>query len=74
MRPTALTGIFAFAVFADYDPVEITTSAIAEGGLCAAEDLCRAHICVLLEGLADGQSQAPEGDVVRDIYLISFCS
>lgn len=54
MRTTALTGVFAFAILADDDPVEIANGAVAERGLGAAEDLGRSDICVLLERLTDG--------------------
>ena len=35
--------------------------------MCAAEDFGWADICILLEGLADGEAEAPEGDVVGDV-------
>ena len=44
----------AFAVFANDDPVEVPRCAVTERGLGAAEDFGRSHVCVLLEGLADG--------------------
>ena len=56
---TSLTCVFALAVFADDDPVEITDRSFAERRLYTTEDLCRADVCVLLEPLADSQTKTP---------------
>lgn len=67
MRAPALPGVFAFGVFADYHPVEVSAGAGAEGGGDAAEDAGGAHVGVLLEGLAEREAEAPEGDVFGDV-------
>lgn len=67
MCAAALTGIFAFGVLANNDPVEVTGAAILERRGGSAEDFGRAHVGVLLEGLADCEAEAPEGDVVRNV-------
>ena len=67
MGTAALAGVFAFAVFTDDDPVEVAGAAVLEGRDCAPKDAGGADISVLLEGLADGKAEAPEGDVVWDV-------
>ena len=63
----ALPGVFALGVFADDDPVEVAGAGVAKGGGDAAEDFCGADVGVLLEGLADGEAQGPEGYVVGNV-------
>lgn len=53
VRAPALARVLALAVLADDDPVEVALLAVPEGGLRAGEDAGGAHVCVLLEGLAD---------------------
>lgn len=60
MRSSALTGVFAFGVFADDDPVEVARPAILKRGGGASEDLCGANVGILLERLADCQTETPE--------------
>lgn len=67
VRPAALAGVLALAVFADDDPVEVAGAAVLQRGDGAPEDAGGADVGVLLEGLADGEAEAPEGDVVRDV-------
>lgn len=67
-----MAGIFAFAVLADYYPVEIAAGAGGERRCCAAEDAGWAHVGVLLEGLAEREAEAPEGEVVG--YIWGFVS
>lgn len=67
VRTTALTGVLAFAVLADDDPVEIASLAVSQRGLSTLEDSCWAHVGVLLEGLADGEAKTPERNVIRNI-------
>jgi hypothetical protein len=67
VRPAALAGVLALAVLADDDPVQVARRAVAQGRLRAAEDLGGSHVGVLLEGLANGQSETPEGNVVRNV-------
>lgn len=68
MGAAALAGVFAFAVFADYDPVKVAGVTVLEGRDRAPEDAGWADVGVLLEGLADGEAEAPEGDVVRNVW------
>lgn len=70
MAASALPGILALRVLTDNDPVEITGAAIPQGRLGPSEDLGRPHVGVLLERLADRQAEAPERDVVRDVYRL----
>lgn len=65
----ALACVFAFCILAHYYPVEGAGWAIAERGGDAAEDAGRADVGVLLEGLDDGQAEAPEGEVVWYICI-----
>lgn len=67
MGSSALTRVFAFTILANDDPVEVASGGVAKRTLGAFEDLCRSHIGVLLERLTDGQTQAPERDVIRYI-------
>ena len=62
-----MAGVFTFGVLADYDPVEGTKGAVAQGGGNASEDPGGSHVGVLLEGLTEGEAEAPEGDVVGDV-------
>lgn len=71
VRTSTLTRIFAFGVFADDDPVEVTGAAILEWGGGASEDFCGAYIGVLLERLADRKAEAPQGDVIW--YVCAVC-
>lgn len=66
VRSAALASVFAFRVLADDNPVEI--SGVVEWGCDAAEDARRADVGVLLERLADGEAEAPEGDMIGDVY------
>lgn len=69
MRASTLTSVLAFAVLTDNHPIKVSDITVAQGRLCAAEDTRGTHIGVLLEGLADGETEAPEGDVVGNIYI-----
>jgi hypothetical protein len=67
VRASALTRVLALAVLADDYPVQVAGVALAERRLGAAEDLGWSHIGVLLKGLADGEAETPEGNVIGDI-------
>ena len=75
MGTAAVAGVFALAVFAHDDPVEFLWVLLAgrQGGGDPAQDSCWADVGVLLEGLADCETQAPEGDVVGDT-LVPNCA
>lgn len=72
VRATPLPRVLAFTVLAHNHPVETAHRAVAQGGAGAAEDPGRAHVSVLLEGLADGEPQAPEGNVIGDVYSVWY--
>jgi len=55
----SVAGVFAFGVLADDHPVQVSDLAVAERGLSSAEDFGGAYIGVLLQGLADGEAEAP---------------
>lgn len=71
MRGAAVSGILAFGVLADDDPVEGggCRGAGGERGGGAGEDAGWADIGVELEGLDDRESEGPEGDVVWDVCI-----
>lgn len=71
MRGSAVAGIFTFAILADDYPVEITGSAVRKRRFGAAENLGGADVGVLLEGLAESETETPEGDVVW--YICVLC-
>ena len=68
---TSLACVFALAIFADDDPVEVAGCCFAERRLYAVEDLCRTDVCVLLEPLADSQTKTPERNVIGYICVSS---
>ncbi len=69
MDAAADTGIFALGILADDDPVELRPGDVAQRRGDARQDAGRAHIGVLVEGLADGEPQAPERDVVGNVGM-----
>lgn len=62
-----MTRVLAFAVLPDDHPVQVARGTFPEGGFRAPEDAGWAHVSVLLEGLADCETETPEGDVVGDV-------
>jgi hypothetical protein len=69
MDAPAVAGIFALAVLADDDPVEIGGAASGKRAGDPRQDACRPQIGVLIETLADRQAQAPERDMVGDLLV-----
>ncbi len=67
MRAAALAGIFAFGILADDDPVEIVGRNARQRAPDAGQDAGRADIGILVEGLADGEAQAPERQMIGHI-------
>ena len=68
VRTPALPGVFAFAIFADENPVDAFGWVDSgEWGLDAGKGANGANIGVELHRTADGEEEAPEGDVVGDI-------
>ena len=70
VRGSAVASIFPFAVLADDHPVKITGSAVRKRGLSAPENFGGADVGVLLEGLAERETEAPEGNVVWYICVL----
>ena len=69
MGAPAMAGIFAFRVLPDDQPVQITDADIAQRAGDAGQDARRADIGVLVEPLADLQTQAPERNMVRNVGI-----
>ncbi len=67
VRAPAVAGIFALAVLAHDDPVDAAGRDGAKRRLDPRQEPRRAHIGVLVEALADGEAQAPQGQVVGQI-------
>ena len=65
----AHTGVFALGVFAHDDPVQVLRRAALEGGINAGQDAGGPHVGVLIEPLANLQPQAPQRDVVGDVWV-----
>src|SRR6478735_4863104 len=66
--PPAEACVLAFTVFADHNPVELGGVGLAQRGLDAREELHRTDVGPLVKVLRDIQAQAPEADVVRDVF------
>lgn len=64
MGHSAVTSVLALGVLAYDHPVQISGVAVTQWRGGPAEDACGAHVGVLLERLAEGEAEAPEGNVV----------
>lgn len=64
-----LAGVLAFAVLAHDYPVQIGRLELArrERRLRALEDAGGSHVDVLVQHFADGEDEAPKGDMIGDI-------
>lgn len=67
VRATTLAGVLALTILTDDDPVELAGLAVGERRGRAGQDARPAHVCVLLQRLADGKAEAPERDVIGHI-------
>nr|POE94434.1 hypothetical protein CFP56_16674 [Quercus suber] len=69
MRDAPLACVFPLAIFSDDDPVQIVRGVAQLCQRCrrSLENPRRSHVDVLVHRLPDGQDQAPQRDVVRDI-------
>ena len=67
MRAATLAGIFAFGILANDHPVKILGRNAAQRAFDSRQDAGRADIGILIEGLADGEAQAPERQVIRHV-------
>src|SRR5438477_3723559 len=63
MRAAAVARILAFRVLADDHPVDLL--AVAQRARDARQHARGPHVRVLIESLADRQTQSPERDMVR---------
>lgn len=67
VRTASLASVFTLAVLTDYHPVEVAGSAVSKRRPGAKKDASWTNIGVLLEGLANGEAQLPQGDMVRHV-------
>jgi hypothetical protein len=67
MNAPAGAGVFAFGVLADDDPVEVARADAAQRRLDAGQDPGGSDVGVLVEALADRETQSPEGDMVGHV-------
>ena len=67
VHAAADAGILAFRVLAHDHPVELRAGDGPQRAGDARQDAGRAHVGVLVEGLADGEPQAPQRDVVGHV-------
>jgi len=68
MRRAALAGVFTFGVLAHKQPVDVLGAGAGEGRFGAGNGADRADVGVELEGRAGGEEEAPERDVVGNIW------
>lgn len=68
MRAPSLPGILPFGVLAHEEPVYVAGEGVREGGFGSRKGADGADIGVELEGRADCEEEAPEGDVVGDVW------
>ena len=66
VRPTPDARVFPFRVLADDDPVQIPRAAVLQRTSDAGQDAGGADVGVLIESLADGETQTPQRNVVRN--------
>src|SRR5438094_8020552 len=69
MDPTADTAVFAFGILADDDPVEVLGPATLQRTFDARQQPSWADIGVLVESLTDLEAQAPQRDVIGDVWV-----
>src|SRR3546814_13540980 len=67
VHAAADTGVFSLRVLAHDDPVDLAAELRAQRPAHARHEARRPHIGVLIEALADGQPQLPEGDAVGTV-------
>ena len=68
VRAAALTRVFALGILAHDHPVEIGRRGKFQRRIDARQHARRTHVGVLVEALADIQTQTPEGDVIRYFF------
>ena len=66
-QPSADLGVLALGVLADDDEVDVRGRATGQGRAHSRQEPHRPHVHVLVEAAADGDQQAPERDVIRDV-------
>jgi hypothetical protein len=62
-----MARVFAFGIFANDDPVEIGRGAASQRRGEPRKQSSRPEVHVLVETLADGKPETPEGDMVGDV-------
>src|SRR5262245_66625683 len=67
MHPAAGARILALGILAHDDPVEVAGPDTAQRAGHAGQQPGRAHVRVLVEALADRETEPPERDVVRNV-------
>jgi hypothetical protein len=68
MADTSMASILALGIFPNDDPVQFAILAIAQRRFGSAENFCRTDVGVLLERLTYSKTQAPERNVIWNIY------
>jgi hypothetical protein len=69
MGSAAMPRVFALGILANDYPVKVLTRAVPERGGSSAQDPGWANVGILLEGLTNGKSQSPQGNMVRYIFI-----
>ncbi len=69
VHPAPDAGIFALGILAHDHPVELAAIHVAQRRGDPRQHAGRAHVGVLIEGLADGEPKAPERDVVGNLRM-----
>lgn len=65
VNATTIAGVLTFGVFPHHYPVNLVT--IDQWALYPRQHTSRTHVGVLIEALADRQTQAPQGNMIRDV-------
>jgi len=63
MASAAKTGVLTFRVFPDDNPIQVARLAVKERARDSRQKTRRPDIGVLIEAMADGQPEAPPGDM-----------
>ena len=69
MRSTAHPGVLAFGVFTHDDPIEILGTTTFQGRVDARQYAGGSNVGVLIKTLANLQAQAPQGHMIRNVWV-----
>ena len=61
--------VFSFTILADDNPVKVFGTTVLERRVYATEDAGRTYVNVLIQHITNGENEAPQGDMVRDVYM-----